>query len=1794
MNFKNITRRRGTSIAAAALSLALVAPAVQPVAFAQDNAAPAPITETAIESEGIANAPFTISGTIREVHAQASTNDGLADYSKPIAGAKVYAQWKEGNKNVRFSPIYTATTNEQGSYAIEMKPFFDELNRMRVFEAQITTGSAGLEDLAGNPRLDGWREQIRVWVELPDGQKEELRLMNQYASAWAPAQAAADASHMVSWDSGSHRVSQLDINYIRNSDYTLTQPREDWAVSGEGENVGKGLNGSVGGVVFWNSAVPNGALDAETGAILGGGVIQGEQRDLVLGGQELVGSYLSDEAILAIETYVKQNFGGKDLRGRDWTIADENKMQEWISEQIQGEHPEWIAETVTTKTNEKGEYKLYFKGIYGNARDRQGIVPDEKYHQLAKSWSEGSWPNGQTDSKHINMDWMYIGPVDLPNNIGVQSGWQFQRWMNGIDPAPWSGGKNVAVGKSEDRLQDYQRGMNIILSPSPLDFDVVNYDSQLHTAEAGDTAVTETTGLLTHENLKYDIIWTDPAGNVVAEHKDLPVDNYSLPSADFQVPEDLEETTTYTATLWAEDGTGNRTPLASDAFTAVVRNPLPIGSVGENYKDGEEDVTVAPEPGDGVTYKNFRAEGLPEGMEIDPNTGVISGTPEKPGTYKVTVINEAELQAGDTTVTTVENSKSYDLFVTDTPLNDGVVGKPYDQEVKPEGLPEGAVAENIKVEGLPDGLEFDPETRKITGTPTSATPEGEGAPSQENPNVTVTYDIVTPAAEEGQEPEVIKAGHVDRVPLVVTKVDQSSEFEPKYKDGSGKPGEDVKVPAPEFKDKDGKPTDAPDGTKFTPGEGAPDGVTVDENTGEITVPVPEDANPGDKITVPVDVTYPDGSKDPVEATVTVEEPAPVEKDKEKFEPGYEDGSGKPGEDVTVPAPEFKDKDDNKTEAPDGTKFTPGEGAPDDVKVDENTGEITVPVPEDAKPGDKITVPVDVTYPDESTDTVDVIVTVEEADKPAVPPTDVSVDAVPDKKVQRGEEVNIPVKASEGAEVSVENLPDFLKYDDAKKAIVGTVPADAELKTWEDIKVTAKKDDATDSDTFNLTVTERMIEDPDTDGDGIPDSQDPDIDGDGVNNSDEKAAGTDPYNPDTDGDGTNDGDEDTDGDGKKNKDESNADEDKITDKDGDGIPDIIDKDDEDGPKGDKDGDGIINSEDPDADGDGVSNADEEEAGLDPLNPDTDGDGTNDGDEDTDGDGKKNKDESEVPEGKVEDKDGDGLGDTEVTDKDPEDGKADITDGPLTNDTDGDGIPDAVDPDIDGDGVNNSDEKAAGTDPYNPDTDGDGTNDGDEDTDGDGKKNTEESEVPEGPVTDEDGDGLGDTGVTDKDPEDGKADITDGPLTNDTDNDGIPDAVDPDIDGDGVNNSDEKAAGTDPYDKDSDDDGVEDGDEDADEDGKSNKEESDPTVDESKDSDGDGIPDIIDRDDEDGPKGDKDGDGIINSEDPDADGDGVSNDDEKAACLDPLNPDTDGDGTNDGEEDTDGDGKKNKDESEVPEGKVEDKDGDGLGDTGITDENDNGVADLTEKDDEGDQPGDDDQKDTDGDGLTDKEEEDLGTDPNKPDTDGDGLTDKEEVDGSKNPFDKDGNKVEDGKPGAPTDPTKPDTDGDGTNDGDEVNNKDKDGNPAPTDPNDPNSKPGKDDKPGGPSGSLDDPNKIGAIIGGTIVGSGLIGALLGNHGDGAGSSAPGKPGEAKPGKPGEAKPGEKPGKGNAGEQAGNQGAGKGSTGAASQSTQAGSRGGSLAVTGVSGLAITLGASVIALALGGALMALRRRQS
>ena len=1415
-SFNGVTRRRGTTIAAAALSVAMVGPFVHAVTpdYAVSAAASTPDqkaetnpnetgnmypgvnadgvyqtsvdeprytfkdqpikTEGAIESGAEKGANEAIEGyVINQRNGDLSVYPGTGGVYRPVPmeGVRVYAQWVEADGSV--SPVYTTTTGADGYYTIAMKSYTDSLGKVRKFDADPNAPQ---------------NEKIRVWVDNPD-RDTFTQLYGYNQGSLGPYGDTYDTPGGMKWYVGSDRVENARFAF---GEKPRNEVMHDLENSSENVPNGSGLTGygQVQGKVFWN-------LWSSQGAFVQNLMYAYDKADVPAKGLKVYGSYLSDYAVEKIKQEAPKDLGFDEIRGSGWNRDQEAALQNWIKRKMAEEgKAKWIAETTEATVGQDGDYALQFKGTFGDESGGRGTggaagnpltrndgtevtFPDGSKHvawdlkgTVAPDANYGTFKQGllgnkaESMPKHVNWDWLFVSP-ESTEGTGLTTPFH----TDGYLPRTRYNTDNGWSAQMNEAEAGLVRTNYMTLYSDYTVFDVLEYDTQNNPAKPGDVVETKTSGLPTKfvDDLKYQIEWVNTnTGKVVKTCDAVAADaNTTIPSCPLDTgdkelfPDGINETTTFAANLYPineQNGERGRR-IATDAFTVLVGwNPAYEET---EAKIGETATSKAP------TFDNSNTE------EVEKLSG-------------------EELKAKDAN----KEPTGYELSPNFT---------------KPEGYE----------------ISVDPETGEVSVKFPADAPEGKDI----DVPVKVNYKDGTSAF--GSAPFKLAES-------------TSHTVEPKYEDGKGKPDTDVTVPAPSFTDKDGKDTTAPEGTKFTPGEGAPDGVTVDENTGELTVPVPADAKPGDKITVPVDVTYPDGSKDTVDVTVTVEEPGA--KTADQVEPKYEDGSGKPGEDVTVDKPVFKDGDGKDTTAPEGTKFTPGEGAPDGVTVDENTGELTVPVSEDAKPGDKITVPVVVTYPDGSTDEVEVTVTVEEPDtKPEVPGTDVNVDAVPDTKVQRGEEVSIPVKSTDGSEVSVTGLPDFLKYNPETKAIEGTVPADADLKSY-DVEVKASLDGKEDTDEFKLTVTERMIEDPDTDGDGIPDSKDPDIDGDGVNNSDEKAAGTDPKNPDTDGDGTNDGDEDTDGDGKPNKDESNPNEDKTTDKDGDGIPDIIDKDDEDGPKGDKDGDGIINAEDPDADGDGVSNDDEKEAGLDPLNPDTDGDGTNDGDEDTDGDGKKNKDESEVPEGKVTDEDGDGLGDTGVTDKDPEDGTPDIIDGPLKNDTDKDGIEDAVDPDIDGDGVNNSDEKAAGTDPYNPDTDGDGTKDGDEDTDGDGKPN---------------------------------------------------------------------------------------------------KDESDPTKDQTTDKDGDGIPDIIDKDDEDGPKGDKDNDGIINAEDPDADGDGVSNDDEKAACLNPLNPDTDGDGTNDGDEDTDGDEKSNKEESEVPEGKVTDKDGDGLGDTGITDKNDNGKADLVDK-------------------------------------------------------------------------------------------------------------------------------------------------------------------------------------------------------------------------------------------------------
>ena len=256
-------------------------------------------------------------------------------------------------------------------------------------------------------------------------------------------------------------------------------------------------------------------------------------------------------------------------------------------------------------------------------------------------------------------------------------------------------------------------------------------------------------------------------------------------------------------------------------------------------------------------------------------------------------------------------------------------------------------------------------------------------------------------------------------------------------------------------------------------------------------------------------------------------------------------------------------------------------------------------------------------------------------------------------------------------------------------------------------------------------------------------------------------------------------------------------------------------------------------------------------------------------------------------------------------------------------------------------------------------------------------------------------------------------------------------DADTDGDGLTNTEEDTLGTDPLDADSDDDGISDGDEVGDNATHDEGTDTDPL---NADTDGDGVQDGTES-------------GVTERVNVPSPGPMVGTDREvfvpdadPESTTDPLVADTDLDGIDDGTEDADGDGAVDRYESDPND---------------FCDPIDTSTS----------CPG----GDTDGDGLTNAEEEALGTDPTSDDTDDDGVDDGTEADSGTDPLDPDtdgdglcdgpgdGGDGEDGCAGGDdgedqnadgvvdddeTDPNDGDTDDDGLLDGDEVANTETD--------------------------------------------------------------------------------------------------------------------------------------------------------
>ena len=1033
--------------------------------------------------------------------------------------------------------MYYTESDANGNFTIKMGPYTDALGKTRHFDADA---SAGLTTGDDRGKRDQKREKIRVWTELPENMTDKYRLVHQPAAGIFPG-IGANTTPTTQGDAqwGGNKITGMTIQYAQKDKLPQHLPENKWA-----ESTGTGGNeGTYAGRAFWNLDVLQGALNHNTVSAFGG-------KDIPAAGMKVVGSYLTDDAVNKIETYAKDNFAGKTLRGKGWTPADEAGLQKWINEQVAADPEGWIAETVTTTTGANGRFALKWKGIYGNSHNSRGIVPADKAGKLAGSPGEGRWTNGALDSKHVNMHWSYVSILGkdgkpLPDNIGALYPWALGQWagpgfgadLNAGANAQLFGGDGALIGNTTDSYT----GWNIALAPQALKFDVVDKNTSDNWAALGDKVQTDTAGLPIADNLNYYIEWVDKNGKVVKTCETAKADSATkIPSCELEVPADAQTGDTFTARLKVTPNNPdpkNDLVLAMDAF-AVARDYLEYEPVDAK---ADEKATSEPkfdnpetEPEETKPEKaKFELGKLPEGVtedqvEVDPATGAVTFTPTaaqvgktfdfpvvmRDEALQVPVLDEngdpvkdeegnaktqgrivaradATFNLADATANTVEPKYEDKLVVpgeetksspTFTDKDGKDVEVPADSKFTisedfkaPEGYEVNIDKNTGEITVTVDGDELDKDTVEEFDVPVTVTyPDGSTDKTDANFKLDTDGDGKPDTTEEDDDGDGIPdeeekekgsnpkdKGSIPATPIEPGNPTDAATVEPEYEDGSGKPGEDVTVPAPEFKDKDGKETKAPEGTKFTPGDDAPEGVNVDENTGEITVPVPEDANPGDKITVPVEVTYPDGSKDNVDVTVTVEQPdapeTPDTKTADELEPKYNGGAGQPGKEAPVDAPTFTDEDGNKVIVPEGTKFATDK---DGVEVAED-GSLKVQIPEDATPGTEFTVPVVVTYPDESTDKVDVTVTVTDPD------------AKPEWGNHEGEpggKVTVPNTGGdvpEGSTVETEG-PGEAEIDDNGNLIVDI---DEDAKPGEKVVVIVKDKDGNKIGESTVTVTE---------------------------------------------------------------------------------------------------------------------------------------------------------------------------------------------------------------------------------------------------------------------------------------------------------------------------------------------------------------------------------------------------------------------------------------------------------------------------------------------------------------------------------------------------------------------------------------------------------------------------------------------------------------------------------------------------------------------------------------------------
>jgi len=227
-------------------------------------------------------------------------------------------------------------------------------------------------------------------------------------------------------------------------------------------------------------------------------------------------------------------------------------------------------------------------------------------------------------------------------------------------------------------------------------------------------------------------------------------------------------------------------------------NSLADGRIGQAYS-----VTLVAAGGSGSNV--FISSGLPIGLSLNGDTGVISGIPGEMGTFFVTLTardTNDDTKSVKILPLTILPSTS-DFRFTTLVFDNGEVGSDYSDTYETSGAHDGH-AVTYTVTGLPPGLLYDPLTGAVTGVPTTAG----------------TY-IVTVKAYDGNK----RIGITQRMIIAPSA---ASNF---YWNYTGLPAATINT---DYTNQPPVLIASENGTSVTySATGLPDGLTYDSSTGEI-------------------------------------------------------------------------------------------------------------------------------------------------------------------------------------------------------------------------------------------------------------------------------------------------------------------------------------------------------------------------------------------------------------------------------------------------------------------------------------------------------------------------------------------------------------------------------------------------------------------------------------------------------------------------------------------------------------------------------------------------------------------------------------------------------------------------------------------------------------------------------------------------------------------------------------------------------------------------------------------------